>query len=198
MTKWNDERIEKEIKNAMEGLNIKYFPTKRELDAFYGNTGLSNAIARGWGFRAWAMKLGFVAKDSAVKLGNAWEYRIMDYMTSKGYDVEKMNYKHSYDLLINEFIKVDVKTSKPMTDQARYHTFDLGSNKHHCDVFIFVVLDENEQIERLLIIPSSDIMGQKQLSIGKNSKYNKYNYKWEVLEKYDKFYKRLRDYTIGF
>ena len=199
MIKWNDELIEQKIFEVMEELKIKHFPSKKELDDFYGNTCLTNAISKGLGFRGWSKKLGFPPKDSAVKLGNAWEYRIMDYLTSKGYDVEKMSYKHPYDLLINDYIKIDVKTSKLFYgDASDYHSFDLGTTKHNCDIFICITLDEEEQAERVLIIPSSDLMGQKQLSIGKNSKYNKYNHKYEVIDKYDRFYKRLKDFTVDF
>lgn len=199
MTKWNDEKIEREVRMVMEKLNIKHFPTRSELDEVTGNTALTNAVAKGHGFRVWAMKLGVPVKDTNVKFGNMWEYRMMDYLASKGYEVEKMTHKHPYDLLVNEYIKIDVKASKTYDSyNSTIHTFDLGSNKHNCDIFILVALDKNEQIDRLLVIPSSDLMGQKQVVIGKESKYNKYNYKYEVIEKYNKFYQRLKNYTVDF
>lgn len=198
MNKWNNEKIENEIKAMLEDTKIKYFPAKNEIDEYYGDTCLSNAIAKTYGFRGWSEIFNLPRKDSSVKLGNAWEYRIMDYLISKGYDIEKMSYKHPYDLLINEYIKVDVKVSKLFNADSPYHSFDLGSSNHNCDIFILITLDEDENPERVLIIPSSDLMGQKQVAIGKNSKYNKYNYRYEVIDKYDKFYKRLKDYTMDF
>lgn len=199
MKKWNDEKIEIEIREVMKRLDINYFPTKREIDGVIGNTSLTNAIVSSHGFRIWAMKLGLQNKNSNCKKGNTWEYRIMDILQDKGYRVQKMSYKHHYDILINSNIKIDVKVSREYANHnSTLHTFDLGHKEHNCDIFICIALDKRDQIHKLFIIPSSVVMGQKQIVVGKSSKYDMFNYRLDVIEKYDEFYKKIiKEYTIG-
>ncbi|RDY22860.1 hypothetical protein CHF27_011100 [Romboutsia maritimum] len=188
--KWTDEKIEREIKNVIKTLNIDRMPSTSEIKKATNNYGLGIKITRSGGVRYWADKLGLELKNSETKFGNEWEFNMKKELEGKGYIVEKMSTKHPYDLLVNDNIKIDVKVSRYYhKDNFKFYSFNLEKKYHNCDIFIFVGLkDGKEEIERLFIIPSKYLMGIKQLSIGTQSKYDKYQNRWDYIEKYSEFY----------
>lgn len=189
--KWTNIKIEKEIKNVMNTLNISRMPSASEIKNVTNSNGLGIKITRTGGFKFWANKLNLKVKDSETNLGNEYEVLIKEILEGKGYIVENMTTKHPYDLLLNNNIKVDVKVSRyynPSTNTFKYHTFNLEKKHHNCDIFICIGLNESDEIEKLLIIPSKYVMGIKQLSIGVNSKYDKFENRWGYIEKYSYFY----------
>lgn len=190
-TKWNEYKIEKEIRNTMKFLNIDRMPTVSEMKVATRSYGLGLKVTRTGGTNYWADKLGLELKNSETKFGNEWEIRMKEDLERRGYMVEKMSTKHPYDLLVNNNIKIDVKASRYYhKDNFKFHSFNLEKKYHNCDIFIFVGLaDEADDIEKILIIPSKYLMGKKQLSVGLTSKYDKYQDRWDYLEKYSDFYK---------
>ena len=191
-TKWDDNRIKSEVKNVMTALNIKRMPTRAEMDDVTHNSALSNKVMKTGGFRYWADKMGIELKNCETVLGNDYEFGIKKVLENKGYKAEKMSTGHPYDLLVNDYIKIDVKASHYYHgDGFIYHTFRLGKKHHNCDIFICICLDDSDNVIKTLIIPSKYLMGIRQLSVGNNSKYDKYNEAWEYIDKYDKFYKEI-------
>lgn len=190
-TKWNEYKIEKEIRNTMKFLNIDRMPTVSEMKVATRSYGLGLKVTRNGGTNYWADKLGLELKNSETKFGNEWEIKMKEGLERRGYMVEKMSTKHPYDLLVNNNIKIDVKASRYYhKDNFKFHSFNLEKKYHNCDIFIFVGLaDEADDIEKILIIPSKYLMGKKQLSVGLTSKYDKYQDRWDYLEKYSDFYK---------
>lgn len=188
-TKWTDEKIENEIYNVINVLNIDRMPTKTEIGIVTKNHGLNNKISRSGGYKYWANKLGLDIKDSETRLGQEWEVYTKNIIESRGYYVEKMTTRHPYDLLINNNIKVDVKVSNYYHGKGfKYHTFNLENKYHNCDIFICIGLDELGQVVKCLVIPSKYLMNKKQLSIGIHSRYDKFNNAWSYIEKYSEFY----------
>lgn len=189
--RWTNAKIENEIKNVMSALNISRMPSASEIKNVTNSNGLAIKITRTGGFKFWSNKLKLENKNSETKLGNDYEILVENILNDKGYIVEKMTTKHPYNLLINNNIKVDIKVSryyKPLNNKFKYHTFNLERKYHNCDIFICIGLNENNKIEKLLVIPSKYVMEINQLSVGVNSKYDKFKDKWGYIEKYSYFY----------
>ena len=190
--KWDDNKVRQEILNVKNTLGIERMPSRQEIDLVTQNTALSNKIMKTKGMRGWAKELGLDLKNSETKLGQEYELIIKDMIEKRGYKVDKMTTRHPYDLLVNNSIKIDVKVSRYYHGETyKYHTFGLGKKYHNCDIFICVGIDKEENIEKILIIPSKFLMDIRQLSVGIKSEYDKYNEAWEYLDKYDRFYKEL-------
>ena len=193
-TKWDDSRIKSEVKNVMTALGIDRMPTRAEMDNVTHNSALSNKIMKTGGIRYWAENLGLELKNSETTLGNDYEYLAMNLLTNKGYKVNKMTTKHPYDLFVNDHVKVDVKVSHYYhNDEVSFHTFGLGKKYHNCDIFICICLDDDDKVVKNLIIPSDFLIGIRQLSVGANSKYDKFNNKFEYIDKFDSFYASLQE-----
>lgn len=191
---WSNKVIEDEIINVVKSLNINRMPTTKEIELVMGDSSLTNKISRTGGFKMWAEKLGLDLKSSETSFGNEYEFIVKEILEELGYEVEKMTTKHSYDLLVNDNIKIDVKTSRyyhSKENDCKYHTFNLEKKYHNCDIFICIGLSESEEIEKLLIIPSKYLMNKKQLSVGVNSMYDRFDKDFEYINKYVDFYNSI-------
>ncbi|RKI45785.1 hypothetical protein D7V67_15595 [Clostridium paraputrificum] len=187
--KWSHKDMVSEVYKVMDSLNIKRMPTKSECDLVTGDYGLSNVIRRRGGFNWLAHHLGLDQKDSETKFGLSGELKIKELLENKGYKVEKMSVKHPYDLLVNENIKIDVKTANKYTSPKGLssYSFNLEKKNPTCDIYVFICKDDN----KILVIPSK-FLRQTQLCItDKKSKYDGFKDKWEYVEVYNKFYKWL-------
>lgn len=186
--KWSYQMIKQELIKIMEALDINRMPTSVEIKLVTKDSKLINAIRRHGGFLYWANQLDIGQAPGTTRLGMIGEEKIKLTLESKGYIVDKMSIKHPYDLLVNSYIKVDVKTAKLYTNTkgSSYYTFNLEKSNPTCDIYIFYCVG----VEKVLIIPSK-FLKQTQLSIGEDSKYNKYIDRWDYLEKYNKFYKDI-------
>lgn len=190
--KWNDDKVKETILKVKKSLNLNRMPTKKEIELVMGNSSLTSKISRTKGYYGWAKELKLDIKESETTFGKKYEYIVKEYLENKGYQIEKMPQNYSFDLLINNFVKIDVKVAKPYTapDKTIWHTFNLYKKYAYCDIYIALCLDNNENIQKMLIIPSFKCQ-IKQLSVGKESKYDKYNYQLKYINDYIKFYNNL-------
>lgn len=102
-----------------------------------------------------------------------------------------MGVKYPFDFLINNTIRIDVKAAKAyMSRGNRCHTIGINKKYATCDLYLIFALDEVENIERTFIIPGCDLRVTS-MNFGKDSKYDKYINRWDLLEKYDNFYNNL-------
>lgn len=191
-TQWNDDKVKEEILEVKKVLNLKRMPTRKEIETVTGNNSLTSRISRTKGYYGWAKELNLNVKESETTFGKKYEYIVKDFLEELGYNVEKMPQNYSFDLLINNFVKIDVKVAKPYTslDNSIWHTFNLYKKYAYCDIYIALCLDNNENIEKMLIIPSSKCQ-IKQLSVGKKSKYDIYDYQLKYIDNYINFYNSL-------
>jgi hypothetical protein len=191
---WTDDLIETEIKNVMKALNINRMPSSVEIERIAQNNKLTNAIARHGGFNFWSEKLNLKQSKCETRLGQFGEYYIKELLESKGYIVEKMGIKHPYDLLVNENVKIDVKTSKiykPTNESWSSYSFNLEKEKPTCDIYVFTCLANEKEVNKILVIPSK-FLHQTQLCISTGkTKYDMYKNRWDYIEQYDKFYKTV-------
>lgn len=189
---WTNELVKKEILKIKDCLRLNRMPTRKEIEMTMNNTSLTNRISRTKGYYGWAKELGLSIKDSETTFGKQYEYKIKHLLESKGFQVNKMSQNYSFDLLINDNVKIDVKVAKPYIskDNSTYHTFNLYKKYASCDIYICVCLEDEEAKQRILIIPSKELK-ITQLSVGKNSIYNKYINRFDYIEKYIDFYNGL-------
>lgn len=190
--RWTDEMVENEILNCVNILGLDRMPTKSEIESFYGNHKLTNRISRTQGYYWWAKRLNLKIKKSETTTGKRYEKYVMDVLQEKGYKVEKMTQNAHFDLLLNDCIKVDVKVGKRWYKEAcQVNTFGINKKYATCDIYIILVLDDKENVEKTLIVPAYKIRCKTSMSIGKNSKYNAWIDRYDVIDKYLKLMKAL-------
>lgn len=168
--------------------NMKRMPTRVEVDAYFGNYKLSNAISKRKLWFILAQELGLEIKDSETAFGKSYESKAMEQLICMGYEVEKMPQNFPYDLLVNNSIKIDVKASRLYKGTTgRFYAFNLEKPYATCDLYI-LYLENNNAIKDILIIPSKFVIKNTQISIGEiNSKYYKFSQKWEYMADYANF-----------
>src|SRR5690606_31768682 len=186
--KWTEEMIRTELLACIRELNLDRMPTSTELK-YLGRNDLHCKVARTKNYRGWADHLGLAVKESDTVMGQNNEKIISDMLLQLGHRVERMTTKHPYDLLVNDVLKVDVKACTPTYVRgSRVHTFGLSKKIPTCDLYICLGYNERMDIERLLVIPSH-LVRIVTLCIGKQSKYDRFQERWDYIEKYSEFYK---------
>jgi hypothetical protein len=179
---------------VMDALNIQRMPSAAELVSVTKNQKIHNAIQRSYKYSGWAEKLGLDMKKSDSLLGKQYEYiAAIDILEQGGHDSEKMSQNYPFDLLVSGCIRVDVKVGNRYyySSGKYYHTFNLEKKYPVCDIFLCYCLNDNSEVEKTYIIPSSEIQ-TTQLSIGVRSRYDKYLNTWDYFQKYYEFYNSLR------
>lgn len=190
-TRWSEEKIKQGIYEVMNVLGIDRMPSNKEVESVTGNSALSNKISKTGGFYKWAGKLKLDIKNTETSFGYEYEKKVKSKLEKLGFKVEKMTVKHPYDLLVNDYIKIDVKVAKPYNNgRDTFHTFNLEKRNPTCDLYVAITLTENNHIERVFVIPSK-YLKITQLSVGKVSVYDKFVDRWDYINKYDKFYKTV-------
>lgn len=190
--KMSEGEVKNKILDLTNKLNIDRMPVSSEILSEYGDR-MHNNIVRKGGYRYFADQLGLSLKHSETKLGQDYELILMEILQKEGFVVKKMTTGHPFDLLVNGTVKVDVKVSNASYDKQnnRLHTFGINKRHASCDIYIAVTLDEKKEIERVLIIPSHHLKVVT-LCIGKNSKYNKYNWRFDYIRDYSGFFKSIK------
>lgn len=193
--KWTDEEIIDRIQEVIDKLDLKTFPTKSEMNNYYKNSGLSGKVSKSGGTKYWATRLNIPLKDCESKTGEKFEQYCLATLIDMGYSVESMKPRYAYDLLVNENIKVDVKSAYIYNSPTnfKFYTFNLEKSAPTCDIYVAYCLNDDGVPEKTYIIPSKVLSGKTQLSVGENSsKYNKYINNWELFRQYDEFYESLQ------
>ncbi len=187
------EDIFKELKLIINELKLNRMPSRSEIIECCGDNSLHNAIVRSGGYYKWAEVLNLKIKKSETLMGLNYEQVCAKYLTSKNYKVETTSIKAPYDLLVNNNIRIDVKSGCAYDLSGnRVHTFGINKKDPTCDIYVLYGLNEDGiDIEKTFIIPSKNLKITT-LSVGRQSKYNKYIDKWDYIDQYDKFYKTIK------
>jgi hypothetical protein len=189
---YNLEEIIDKIKYVMESLNVNTMPSRNEIIQIIGNDSLHNKIVRTGGYQLWANKLNLELKDSETKTGWNYEKYAIELLENKNYKVQRMTTGYPFDLLINNNIRIDIKSgSAYLLKGSRCHTFGINKRYATCDLYLIFALSEQQKLERSFIIPAN-MLRVVTMSIGEISKYNKYINRWDLIDEYDKFYKELK------
>ncbi|APC41084.1 hypothetical protein [Clostridium estertheticum] len=189
--RWSDELIENKIYEVMRILDINRMPSASETELILRDSSLSNKIAKTGGFNEWATKLGLNIKKSETQLGHIFEDKAKILIENMGYTAEQMSCKYPFDILANGKISIDVKSSKVyISHGSRVHTVGINKKYATCDLYLIFALDEDENIERTFIIPGCDLRVTS-MNFGRDSIYNIYLDRWDLLKKYNDFYNNL-------
>lgn len=190
-TMWTDELVRSELLKSIKVLDLKRMPSAEELKSI-GRNDLHCKISRTKKYSGWADELGLKLKGSETNLGQEFEKEVSELVDGMGHEVIRMSTKHPYDLLIEDSVKVDVKVANPylLRGESRVHTIRLAKVNPTCDIYICVLLDEERKAERVLVIPSHHVR-KTMLNIGRKSKYNVYDGRFDYINEYAKFFKKI-------
>lgn len=197
-TDWTDELIEEKIMEVVNSLQLDHFPTHAEMIEVLGSKGLASKISKHKGTVFWAEKLGLPIKYSETSFGNKFEIQaISDIFEHTGLHSVQTSVRHPYDLIVDNSVKVDVKVSKEFINNSnsKSFTFNLEKREPTCDIFILYCLNDDESYRKVLIIPACSLLGQTQIGVGNESRWDFYKDRWEFIEQYSNFfdgYKRPR------
>jgi hypothetical protein len=194
--KWTDNLVESEIISIMDVLGIKTFPTHSEMQKVEGHKGLCNKISKSGGTKFWANKMNLPIKECETEFGNKYELLAIENIKNNlSYNSELMKPGYPYDILVENSVKIDTKVSKQIFTNCHtwQNTFNLEKKNPTCDIYIFYCLTNNGEHLKTVIVPSSILQGKTQVGIGKNSKYNQYIDKWDIISDYMKFYEFIND-----
>lgn len=188
-TKWNDDLISQKIIEAKTAIGVSRMPSESELNTFFRNSALTNAINRRGGMYHWANKLGLSIKKSETYIGKAHESEILELLVGQGYEVRKMPTKFPYDLLVDDCIKVDVKASRLFRGNAgNFYSFNLEKPYSTCDIYVLRTLSDDGEATSDFIIPSKFVITNTQISVGeKSSKYDKFKDRWDYISQFKAF-----------
>lgn len=186
---WNEDKIVEGIVRIASMFEPKRMPTNREVIEFEGNYRLANAIQKNGGYEYWANRLGLDQKYSDTKLGIEGERFVANRLKELGFKVETTSIKYPYDLLINECIKVDVKTANTSHVKGYpIHSYRLVKGQPTCDFYILLEADT----ERMYVVPSSKLSGQVQVGMGIDSNpYAKYLGAFDLIKDASDMYQRM-------
>lgn len=184
----SEKEVEIEIKRAMRKLSINRMPSHNELIQLEDGERLHRSIIKTYGYREWAHKLKLDSKDSETTLGLNYEEVVIEDLRDRGYKVDVMTTNHPFDILINKAVKIDVKVARPhmLRGESRVHAFSTNKKYGSCDLYLAIALDEADKIEKTLIIPSHRLQIVT-LTIGNKSKYDVYNNRHDLIDKYSEF-----------
>lgn len=192
-TRWTDDKIKSEILNVKNALCIDRMPTRSECIKVLGNSSLTNAVAKRYGWYELAKTMGLEIKDSETTTGKRIEEQVCKMLKHRGHRVKRMSQNFPYDLLVENCVKVDVKGSRLYRGKlGDFYTFNLEKNCATCDFYILVLLDDDCNILQTLVVPSCHVMFNTQISVGaKNSKYYIYTDKWELIREASDFWESV-------
>lgn len=184
-TEWTESLIKERVNEVVEQLGLDRMPTRSECENYYHGTGLSNAISRrcgGW--YALAKEMGYEIKESETTFGKTYEIQAAEMLRAHGFQVRRMSQNFPYDLLIDDCVKVDVKASKLYNGKnGNFYSFNLEKQFATCDFYILLTILPDGDISRVMIVPSSQVIANNQISIGENkSKYHKFTDRFDYIE----------------
>lgn len=189
---WSDDSIKSEVMKVKDALCLSRMPTRKECKDFYGNTALTGAITRRYGWYALANELGLPIKDCETTTGKMAEGLAEKLLAYHGFTVKRMSQNFPYDILLNDCVKIDVKASKVYSGKnGDFYSFRLEKPYATCDFYILLELNERDEIDRAMVVPSHHVMFNKQISVGmKDSKYHRYTDRFDYLRDASSFWKR--------
>lgn len=181
---WTEEQMKNEITKVKEALILDRMPSLSEIESVMKNSSLTNKISRTGGFYHWAEKLGLSVKKSESDFSRNYEIKCKEFIESIGYKAEMTPNRFPYDLLVNNFVKVEVKASRLYKGKAgNFYSFNLEYKQPKSEINVFYC--EGENATKIYVIPSHALTGIKQLSVGENSsKYDVYLGRWDILKNY--------------
>lgn len=191
-TRWTEQLIKERVMEVANTFDPVRMPSRIECEEYYGNTSLTNKLAKTGGFYHWAEVLGLNIKKSDTKFGIRAEKHAYETLIYLGFDVELTSTKHPYDLLVNNAVKIDVKAANiSYANGFAFRSYRIAKKQPTCDIYMLYEADDDE-IGDVYIVPSSVVSGQVQIGISKGSKrYLHYKNRYDIIQKFVDFYKSI-------
>lgn len=198
-TRWTDELIKEKILEVKNALELDRMPSRSECENYYHSTSLTNAISKRCGWYKLAEELGLPIKESETLFGKRHEIIAAEMLQAEGFEVRRMHQNFPYDLLVDDCVKVDVKASKLYTGKnGSFYAFNLEKDFATCDFFVLFAVGTDGEIERTMIIPSSFVIANNQISVGVNkSKYHRFTERWDFIADAVEFWNNMRVRSDG-
>lgn len=189
---WDNELIEQKIMEVANTFSPKRMPSRSEIEMYYGNSALTNKIAKTGGFAQWADSLGLEQKHSDTKTGIIAEKYVYELLKSKGFDVELTPWKYPYDIIANNCVKIDVKAAhKSYVRDNLCFMYRIEKEQPTCDFYAFCEM-ENDTVSNIYVVPA--IMFSKQSMVGMGTitkKYKDYKDRFDLIQSAIIFYQKL-------
>lgn len=191
--RWNDELIKEKILEVVKGLQLDRMPTRSECDKYFNDTRLTNAVSKRCGWYNLAKELELSIKECETTFGKEYEAIMAEKLQSLGFEVRRMSQNFPYDLLVDDCVKVDVKASRLYKGkQGNFYSFNLEKKYATCDFYLLLTVGEQGDIEKIMVVPSSNVIANNQISVGeKNSKYHKFVNRFDLLAETVIFWKSV-------
>lgn len=124
-----------------------------------------------------------------LKNGISKNQAVEDILTKKGFWGEEIPKSSPYDLLVNDCVKVNIRTGYSILDKTgEYYKFVLKNSVVTCDIYILLELDSDNNIEQVLVIPSKFLKGKHRFLIRKGeSKYNRFIDRFDYISSLAKY-----------
>ena len=194
---WDENLIRSELSTIIDDLGLDYFPSRKEIRDYFGNQKLTNALDDFGGSAYWAQYFHLPIKMSDTFLGNTYELLAVDNIKENtGLIAEKMTSRFPYDILVDRSVKVDVKVSRPQHKCVGDHmgwTFNLEKKNQTCDIYIAYCIDDDSDIIKRLIIPSTVLSARSQFGVGEESKWDIYKNDWGIIIQFADFFKGYKE-----
>lgn len=195
-TAWTDEIIEEKIMECVNGLKLDHFPTHNEMVEYFGNKGLASKVGKYKGTGYWAEKLGLPLKLSETVFGNSYEeFAVSDIFENTGLTSVMTSSRHPYDIFVNNAVKIDVKASREFVtnSNSKAFTFNLEKREPTCDIYLLYCINDDKTIRKKLIIPACALLGQTQVGVGNNSKWDFFKDRWDVITEFNTFFDQFKN-----
>lgn len=191
--RWTQEEIEKAVLEVVRETDLDRMPSRSEVERYYGDYRLTNAISKRIGWYQLAEKLNLPVKQSETYFGKKQEQLVQEEIIAMGHEVRRMPQNFPYDLLVDDCVKIDVKASRLYKGKnGSFYTFNLEKPFCTCDIYVLRILSDTNEVLSTLIIPSKDVPTNSQISVGEvKSKYYKYREKWDYLDNYVSFFESV-------
>lgn len=190
--KWTDELIKAKVMEVVDGLGLDRMPSRSECEKYFHDRALSNAITRRCGWYNLANEMGLPIKKSETFFAKIHEAKVAEMLREKGFEVQTMPTNFPYDLLVNGSVKIDVKASRLYRGKSgSFYSFQTGKPFATCDFYILLTVDANS-ISRAMIVPSNQVIENKQISVGEyRSRYHQYTDKWNLISELSEAWDKL-------
>lgn len=154
--RWDDSRIEGELRGVAEAMGR--FPSTSDLRDM-GRLDLTNQVERHGGFLHWARKLGIERRVSDSDKGWKGEDAAADRLARAGLAVtRRTGVKCHYDLLIEEVLRIDVKSARLTQYQHCREWFYRIGKYTQADLILLWQLDTGEfYLIPWFVCPSSNV-----------------------------------------
>lgn len=191
--KWTQESIEKALLEVVKETGLNRMPSRAEVQQYFGNHCLANAISKKIGWYHLAEKLNLPIKQSETYFGKNQEQLVQEEIIAMGHEVRRMPQNFPYDLLVDDCVKIDVKASRLYRgSNGNFYTFNLEKPFCTCDIYVLRIMSDINEVISTLIVPSKDVPTHSQISVGEfRSKYHKYQGKWDYLDRYIRFFESV-------